>query len=112
MTRNDLLKKVLFAALPLLFVFAACHSEKKEAKMETGTPEAERDGLLLCITGEGKGKTTAAMGLAARALGHEKKVVIVQFLKKGKSGEPRLPSRAVWLVRTSRTGMSTSARSQ
>ena len=36
MTRNDLLKKVLFAALPLLFVFAACHSEKKEAKMETG----------------------------------------------------------------------------
>ena len=37
--------------------------------------------------GDGKGKTTAAMGLAARTLGHDKRVVIVQFLKSGKSGE-------------------------
>lgn len=37
--------------------------------------------------GDGKGKTTAAMGLALRALGHERKVVIVQFLKDGSSGE-------------------------
>lgn len=43
--------------------------------------------MLHLYWGDGKGKTTAAMGLALRALGHERKVVIVQFLKDGTSGE-------------------------
>jgi cob(I)alamin adenosyltransferase len=41
-------------------------------------------------TGEGKGKTTTAMGMAMRALGHGQKVVIVQFLKGQETGEAML----------------------
>ena len=42
---------------------------------------------LHVYTGEGKGKTTAAMGLALRSLGHGNRVLIAQFMKNGISGE-------------------------
>ena len=38
-------------------------------------------GLIQIYTGDGKGKTTAALGLALRALGWNKKVCIIQFVK-------------------------------
>lgn len=38
-------------------------------------------GLLVVHTGKGKGKTTAALGMVLRAIGHGKKVGVVQFVK-------------------------------
>jgi len=41
----------------------------------------EKRGLVVVITGYGKGKTTSAMGMALRAVGHGMKVCIIQFMK-------------------------------
>ncbi len=38
--------------------------------------------MLHIYTGNGKGKTTASLGLATRFLGHNKKVCVIQFMKK------------------------------
>ena len=40
-----------------------------------------KDGLVIVYTGNGKGKTTAALGLAIRAVGYEHKVCMLQFIK-------------------------------
>ena len=47
-------------------------------------------GLVHLYCGDGKGKTTAAVGLAVRHAGHGGKVVFAQFLKDGSSGECRV----------------------
>ncbi len=44
-------------------------------------------GMIYVFTGDGKGKTTAALGTAVRSCGHGRRVVIVQFMKKRKTGE-------------------------
>jgi len=44
-------------------------------------------GLVQVYTGNGKGKTTAALGLALRAVGHGMKVLMIQFMKGNQYGE-------------------------
>lgn len=46
-----------------------------------GADKIVKKGLLLVYTGKGKGKTTAALGLIFRALGHGFKVGMIQFIK-------------------------------
>lgn len=42
-------------------------------------------GLVIVFTGDGKGKTTSALGMALRASGHRKKVLVIQFIKNYKN---------------------------
>ena len=42
-----------------------------------------KKGLLIVFTGNGKGKTTASLGMALRTIGHGYKVAIIQFIKGG-----------------------------
>ncbi|WP_374720293.1 cob(I)yrinic acid a,c-diamide adenosyltransferase [Parageobacillus toebii] len=44
-------------------------------------PPYKKKGRIIVYTGDGKGKTTAALGLAIRAAGRGKKVVVIQFIK-------------------------------
>jgi len=47
-----------------------------------------KKGLIIIYTGDGKGKTTAALGQAFRAIGHGMKICIIQFVKeKRQTGE-------------------------
>ncbi len=43
--------------------------------------EKKKKGLLIVYTGDGKGKTTAALGMTVRAIGHDWKISIIQFIK-------------------------------
>ena len=55
--------------------------KRKEIQLERLKIRKNKKGLVIVFTGNGKGKTTAALGMAIRTLGHMKKVVIIQFIK-------------------------------
>ncbi|MCT4706314.1 cob(I)yrinic acid a,c-diamide adenosyltransferase [Enterobacteriaceae bacterium H16N7] len=52
--------------------------EQVDARIEAAQEER---GILIVFTGNGKGKTTAAFGTVTRAVGHGKKVGVIQFIK-------------------------------
>ena len=60
---------------------AAMQALKAERDELMATKTDEAPGLLLVHTGDGKGKSTAAFGMVARALGWNQKVGIVQYIK-------------------------------
>ena len=64
---------------------AARHQKRMQRKKEyidASIEQANLDkGLLLVLTGNGKGKSSSAFGMAARALGHGMKVGVAQFIK-------------------------------
>lgn len=72
------------------------HIETPPSEKPYDKPEGERRGLLIVNTGDGKGKSTAAFGLALRAHGrqhvHGKTVKIFQFMKvpSARFGEHRM----------------------
>ena len=55
---------------------------RKKAVVDHGIAVAQDErGVLLINTGNGKGKSSAAFGVVARALGHGMKVTVIQFIK-------------------------------
>jgi len=56
--------------------------QRVKASVDRRKAAAQREkGLIIVHTGAGKGKTTAAMGMALRCIGHGMKVAIIQFVK-------------------------------
>lgn len=68
------------------------HIETPPTTKPYAKPEGERRGLIIINTGDGKGKSTAAFGLAFRAMGRGKTVKVFQFMKvpTARFGEHRL----------------------
>jgi len=55
--------------------------QRKDIQAERLQIRKTKKGLLIVFTGNGKGKTTAALGMALRTIGHGYKVAIIQFIK-------------------------------
>ncbi len=63
-------------------------ARKKAVVDEAIARATDRRGLLLILTGNGKGKSSSAFGMVARALGHGMRVAVFQFIKgSGGTGE-------------------------
>ena len=64
--------------------------QRKDIQSKRLKIRKEKKGLLIIFTGNGKGKTTASLGMALRTIGHGHKVAIIQFIKGGwETGEEK-----------------------
>ena len=78
--------------------------QRKKSVVDAAIRKADRDqGLLLVLTGNGKGKSSSAFGMLARALGHGMRVGVAQFIKgRNDTGEEAFfraqPGVSDWLV--------------
>jgi len=78
--------------------------QRQKDIVDKAIEQADKDkGLLLVITGNGKGKSSSGFGMVARALGHDMRVAVVQFIKGAFStGEEtffrRFPDKVVYHV--------------
>ncbi len=57
--------------------------QRKDIQSKRIKIRKDKKGLLIVFTGNGKGKTTASLGMALRTIGHGHKVAIIQFIKGG-----------------------------
>ncbi len=62
---------------------------QEEMRAKTSAAK-DRRGLIICHTGDGKGKTSAAFGMLARQLAHGRKAAVVQFIKASNDHVERL----------------------
>jgi len=73
---------------------AKIKTKTKKVKKVKKAFNGKRRGMVYLYTGTGAGKTTNALGIAMRCVGHRKKVVIIQFLKWWKqTGEYKIRNR-------------------
>jgi cob(I)alamin adenosyltransferase len=79
---------------------------RKKEVVDAKIQDAQRDqGVIVVMTGNGKGKSSSAFGMVVRALGHGMKVGVVQFIKGAiPTGEERFFSRFPCEVRFHRAG--------
>lgn len=77
--------------------------QRQKTVVDAAIARADREkGLLLVLTGNGKGKSTSAFGMVARALGHGMRIGVAQFIKgRSDTGEEaffRKQDNVVWHV--------------
>jgi hypothetical protein len=83
---------------------AAWNLSPVKVEARESAPEFKK-GMVQIYTGDGKGKTTAAMGLAARAAGRGLTVLIIQFMKHQPSGEILFLEKSSSLIKAESYGL-------
>jgi len=78
-------------------------SQANQSQVNHQSKETRR-GLVMVYTGNGKGKTTAALGLAVRAMGHGERVYMAQFMKGRPYGEIETVRRYLPLMKLEQFG--------